>query len=505
MSRSQRIEQRVGEAGSRAGERSTIIRRGSEVTVDLTDDSGSVRRFVATLAPGVHERLVEALHRAGFPEAPREIVPPGKTRVVSAIRDGRELRTPPIAQHTSAPHWAEVFALLDAIEAQTSSPESAAAEPVVAGATERALFRASEQLDEPPLGVDANDVVASAWQLATERKHPEVTPAHLLAALARDHGYQLTRLGLDADRILSAAEALFTWDPEPSEPVSSAAFELVPQVARRVAAEDGAFEGTLRHLVRALLEAGGTDVTRVLQQHRLPDAMLAGKTRDRIFAVPAPSIERRCPRCGAEGSELRWCVRCGRALVTPPAFSTGSLLDRVAARVEPHDFAERERAVHRSLCSLPDQSGTPWLVFQLEADGEPELVTPARLAELGLTLERLEQNALANLERSPASWTPRWVAGIDGRELDVLFCIDESRAAERILERPFLLHAQSMLGTNTLAAAIPRRDLLLLTRLEDLAVLMALARKYHDEAESDRISPWGFAIQDGRISGPISA
>jgi hypothetical protein len=485
------------------GEWVTIIRRGTDVTVDHTDPTGRSRRFRATMLEGVHPRIIQALRDAGFPEAPRERIPPGSTRVVSAIDGGHEIRTRPIAYHTRAPFWPEAFALFDAIAAQASG--STEGEPVVHGASEVRLFEPSPDMEEPPLGEDANAVVSAAWQVAAERQHLEVTPTHLLVAFVRDHAYQLERLSIDAARVLTAAEALFTWDPEPGEPRATPSFELVPQVARRVAAEAGAHEASLRHLLRALLEAGGADVTRLLQQHRVPDAMLGGNTRDRIFAVPAPSLERLCLRCGALAAEHRWCTQCGRALVAPAPFSTGSPLDHVFPLIEPHDWNEGAGVVSRSLCSLPDQSGTPWLGFQLEAGDANELVTAERLAELGVDAERLERAAIANLGRIPASWTPRWVPAPDGREVDVLFCDGEARGCERILEKPFLLHAQAMLGSNTLAAAVPQRDQLVVTRLADLTVLMSLARHYFDNAERAPVSPWGFAITDGEISGPISA
>ncbi len=447
-----------------------------------------MHRFHAQLAQGVYERLVELMHEAGFPESPAEMVPEGRTRVVSAIRNGREQHTRPIGLTTKAPHWDTLFGLFDSITSQTSrgrlpGPNT---EPLISGAAEVVVFHPTEQMDEPPLGEDSSEIIGAAWQMAIERKHGEVTPVHLLVAFVREHGYQLQRLGLDADRIQTAAEALFPWGEEASttpEPVVTPAFELVSQVARRIAAEDGAHEGTLRHLVRALLQAGGSDVIRVLQTHRLPDAMLGARTRDRIFKVPEPSIERQCPRCGTLAADQRWCARCGHVLITPSPFSIGSLLDRIMLRIEPHGWEERARAAHRSVCSLPDQPGTPWLGYYVEDEGKRELVTPERLAEMGVSLERLEQNAIANLARVPASWTPRWVQGADGRDVDVLFCIDEPHTPERIFDKPFLLHAQSMLGTNALVAATPKRSTLLLTRLEHLAMAMVLARQYFEMQE----------------------
>src|SRR5262249_4098691 len=157
----------------------------------------------------------------------------------------------------------------------------------------------SPEADEPPLGPDANEVVAAAWRIAIEHQHLQITPAHLLVAFATEHGYHLARLGLDATSVLDSGKALFTWDPEQGEPEVTPAFELVRDVARRMAAEDGSHEATLRHMLRALLEAGGTDVPRVLQQHRLPDALLAGRTHQRIFQVAPGAAAASCPRCGA--------------------------------------------------------------------------------------------------------------------------------------------------------------------------------------------------------------
>ena len=505
-----RLEHRVGSGAGPGGNTSLIIRRSGSVTVDHVDDDRKVHRFHAQLAAGVYERLVEVMHDAGFPESPAEVVPAGHTRVVSAIRNGRELHTRPIAAATTAPPWVTLFGLFDTIASQASRGKlvGPAGVALVSGAAEVPVFHPTEAMDEPPLGEDVSEIISAAWRLAIDRKHGEVTPLHLLVAFAREHGYQLQRLGLDADRIQTAAEALFPWDEAAAtaaEPVVNPAFELVSQVARRIAAEDGAHEGTLRHLVRALLQAGGADVIHVLQTHRLPDAMLGGSTRDRIFRVPEPSLEKQCPRCGMLAADHRWCARCGHVLFTPSPFSIGSLLDRITLRIEPHDWKERARAAHRSLCYLPDQPGLPWLGFAIEDGDKSELVTPERLAEMGVSLERLEQNAIANLARVPASWTPRWVQGADGREVDVLFCIDEPYTPERIFDKPFLLHAQAMLGSNALVAAVPKRSTLLLMRLEHLAVAMALARQYFETAEAEPISPWGFAIQNGVLSGPISS
>jgi hypothetical protein len=116
---------------------------------------------------------------------------------------------------------------------------------------------------------------------------------------------------------------------------------------------------------------------------------------------------------------------------------TGSALDTVLARRATR-FPLRQSSVHRSLCNLPDQPGTPWLAYCFGGEGEPQFVTPERMTELGADRERLEESAIANLGRAPSSWTPRWVPGADGREVDVLFCIEEPHACERILDKPFL-------------------------------------------------------------------
>ncbi len=478
------------------------------MTIDHSDAAGVTRRFRATLQPGVYEHLLEALHKAGFPEAPRERIGSGGTRLISAIAHGRELRTRPMPYHAELATWANLFSLIDAIVAETTDGLAATREegrePPVVGASELTLFKPSPEAEEPPLGEDANEIVAAAWRLAIEHKHLKVTPAHLLVAFVLEHGYHFARLGLDPDRVLEAGKALFTWDPEQGEPEATPAFELVRDVARRMAAEDESHEATLRHLLRALLEAGGTDVPRVLQQNKLPDALLAGRTRQRIFALSPSGGDATCPRCGAAATETRWCQLCGRALAHPSPFETGSALDRVLPVIEAHDFPERAAVVHCALCAVSDVAGVPWIAFELESERGAELLTSAKMTELGATLERLEEHAIANLGRLPASWTPRWVPMGD-REVDVLFCEDEPRACERILDKPFLLHAQSMLGSNALAAAAPRHGLLLVTRLADLPALMSLSRHYFENAENEPVSPWGFAIQNGAISGPISS
>jgi hypothetical protein len=500
-----RIELRIEPRTGPAGESWTTIRRGRDVTVDHTDAEGRLRRFKATLASGVYDRIVGALRDAGFPQAPREKIGSDGFRVLSSIEQGAELRTRPMPYRSEDPGFAAVFALLDAVIAATSAGVAAPLTPdagmLVTGPRELKLFEPTAEADEPPLGEDANDVVAAAWKLAIEHKHREVTAVHLLAALAIEHGYHLARLGLEPERVRAAAEALFTWDPEPSEPVAAPAFELVPDVARRIAADDGAHEAGLRHLLRALLQAGGADTTRILQKNRLPDALAAGRTRERIFSAPAPAAAEQCPRCGAPFSDTRWCTGCGRALVAPASFDSGSALDKVSVVIERGDASLPAGAVSRPLCT-PEDVHVPRLTFHIDGD---ELVTDARRAALGVDSAELERAALRGLARVAASWTPRWVPDSAGREVDVLFCSDEPQASERILEKPFLIHAQSMLGTQSLAAAVPQRGMLVVTRLTDLPTLMALARHYFERASAEPLSPWGFAIQDGDVSGPIAS
>jgi hypothetical protein len=505
--RRHRIELRIEPRTGPFGQSVTTIRRGNDVTVDHTGPDGQLRRFHAVLAPGVHERILDALKQARFPETPPGKIGADGFRVVSTIHEGHELRTRPMPFRTDDAGWAEAFALLDAVISLTSRGLAAAdtlGQMLVSGAAERALFAPSAEADEPPLGEDANDVVAAAWSIATEHKHPEVLPLHLLAAFARTHGYHFRRLGIDPERVGTQAESLFSWDPEPSETVSTPSFELCAQVARRIAADESAHEATLRHLLRAMLEAGGKDVSGILQKNRLPDALLAGKTRDRIFSVPAPADQGACARCGAPSGQARWCTRCGRALAEVNSFRTGGRLESVLPSIQPHDFASRSTAACRALAT-PEQTGVPWLAFRREEGEESELVSADALSELAVGLAELERHARTNLARVPASWTPRWVPGADGREIDVLFCNDEENACERILEKAFLVHAAGLLGATALAAAVPRRGMLLVTRIQDLSVLMALARHYFDTAESDPITPWGFAIQDGEITGPISS
>src|SRR5262245_13962957 len=115
-----RIEHRSGPRSGPLGECSTIIRHGKDVTVDHTDAVGLTRRFVATLVPGVYERLLETLHKAGFPDAPHERIRSGGTRLISAIAEAREIRTRPMPYHSDSVTWAEVFSLFDAIISETS-------------------------------------------------------------------------------------------------------------------------------------------------------------------------------------------------------------------------------------------------------------------------------------------------------------------------------------------------------------------------------------------------
>jgi hypothetical protein len=185
----------------------------------------------------------------------------------------------------------------------------------------------------------------------------------------------------------------------------------------------------------------------------------------------------------------------------PPGVLDTILLEQVLPVVQPHEWPERPATVHRSLCWLPRIAGTPWLGFQISLGSTKRIVMRTDLDSLGITAEALEKAAIRNLSRSRSSWVSRQLPGPGGKPVDVLFCQDSPHACERILERPFLLHGKAMLRAESLAATVPHRGLLVVSRFDDFRLLMSLGKHLFESAESPPVSPWVFAIQGGEITG----
>lgn len=145
---------------------------------------------------------------------------------------------------------------------------------------------------------------------------------------------------------------------------------------------------------------------------------------------------------------------------------------------------------------MPQVAGTPWLSMYFETGGRLNYVNQQVLTSIGVPAQKLEQAAIFNVARTPASWAPQNVGG-----RTVLTCVDQPHACERILVPEFLEQARLALRAQALCASIPQRGMLLVAALGDFEMLMQLGRHYFDNAANPRVSPWVFAIQGGAITG----
>lgn len=197
-------------------------------------------------------------------------------------------------------------------------------------------------------------------------------------------------------------------------------------------------------------------------------------------------------------------MRCGNALVgavSPPVVS--SLAGRPAAAlpiVQPNDWPGRAKTANRSLCFLPRIPGTPWLALHYQVGESLAYVGPERLQVLGQSFVQVERGAIANMAATPGSWRPFELPALHGK-MPALGCIDDARACERILEQPFMAHAQAMFGGSGLAAAIPQRGMLLVTDSKHFESLMKVAAVHYAAATNPPITPWVFAVHGGVIAG----
>jgi hypothetical protein len=208
-----------------------------------------------------------------------------------------------------------------------------------------------------------------------------------------------------------------------------------------------------------------------------------------------------CTRCHqSTNAKTNWCSNCGKALKSPAPPGL-DLLDYIQPVIQPHDWTRRQHTINRSLCYMPALTGTPWLAFYFEYQGRMEYIAAHGLGRLGLSADGLERRVMRNLSRTPASWRPHTLAADAGQEIPVLLCVDEPHSCERILEQPFLAHAQTMYRSRGLAAAIPQQGMLIVTAFGLYEQLIPIARKLYDTAQNPRISPWVFSIQNGVITG----
>ena len=269
--------------------------------------------------------------------------------------------------------------------------------------------------------------------------------------------------------------------------------------------EAGALEGLAALCLRLYEKAGDEGLSGQLYVVR--EGKIVGRTK--LEAVPADGVGARaaaCARCGQQPSaDAAWCLDCGASLTSrPPVAQTGPL-DRVLPIVQRYDWPGRPHAAHRSLCFMPRLAGTPWLAFRYDVGALTAYVGPERLEVLGVNAEQIEAQAAANLAANAASWRvlppPQ---GITEQGIFALMCEEDPNACERLLDKPFMLHAQRMLGGELIVVGIPARGTLFATHVRNVSRFIALAEALYGEAGDAGLTPWCLAVGDGVVRGRFS-
>jgi hypothetical protein len=147
----------------------------------------------------------------------------------------------------------------------------------------------------------------------------------------------------------------------------------------------------------------------------------------------------------------------------------------------------------------------PWLAFGYDRPHTFEFLNNDQLGALKKNLEQVEQEATRNVRLRKASWQATPVPLGHAGEVDVLLCVDDYFAAEKILDAGFLRAAQKQLKIDLLAVGIPRRGFLMaIDGRQSMAILGAFAgavsAQYH-RGDSPPITPAVFAVVDGKVVG----
>ena len=145
----------------------------------------------------------------------------------------------------------------------------------------------------------------------------------------------------------------------------------------------------------------------------------------------------------------------------------------------------------------------PWVSFVRFRGNTAE---PLEARDLTSSLETIEAEALAVLR----TWTRAWRSSefeVSGRKIPMLTCVYPGQAAEKILDRDFMLEAARTLGVTSLCVAIPKTESIMAIALdhpvEALARFAGVAARAHAGAEFSALTPALFTVTDGRISGMV--
>jgi len=179
--------------------------------------------------------------------------------------------------------------------------------------------------------------------------------------------------------------------------------------------------------------------------------------------------------------------------------------DNLLPCLKARDWEGREHTTCRALWPDKPSEFMPWLAFGWDSPHTFEFLNTDKLKTLGMTEAQVEAQALDNLRKRKSTWQSHDAPLGDGKTLQLLICMDDFFAAERILDAPFMKEAQRKLGAKAILVGVPRRGVILATPMQtDTAVVLGFGGVVFGQfsrGESAPVSPMLFVVIDGAIVG----
>ncbi|MDQ3370365.1 MAG: hypothetical protein M3680_33515, partial [Myxococcota bacterium] len=196
---------------------------------------------------------------------------------------------------------------------------------------------------------------------------------------------------------------------------------------------------------------------------------------------------------GADESLFKLLLAAEETMRAQPDAATGRLMPSLRDRRS----VELDEVVWQTVLTDSPPADLPIIICGIDGENTFGMI---RRDALDRPEEHAMDEALANLADEEVE-----VEHVSVGEQEMLWVSGSFYAAEKILDRGFMLDLHRRLGAALLAAAVPTRGLLLVTaaQLEPAAIarFAALVATRHDEGGSRAISPMILLIQKGQIAG----
>lgn len=196
---------------------------------------------------------------------------------------------------------------------------------------------------------------------------------------------------------------------------------------------------------------------------------------------------------GCDESLFKLLVAAEETMERPPDAATGRLMPSLRDRRN----VELDEIVWQPVLSESPPAELPIIVCGIDGESTFGMI---RREALDKPAEDAMRDALANLATEQVE-----SEAVQVGELDLLVITGSFYAAEKLLDRAFMLELHARLDAEILAVAVPTRGLLLVTIADlepaQIARFVALARLRHDEGGGRAISPAVMLVSDGRVAG----